>query len=439
MNSHEVVSRVEGSCPKKSWREGTTLHPFTRKVLPNGLTVYVKEVHETPIVAVYFWAHTGTANEPEKINGIAHFFEHMFFKGTRQRGVGEMDRAIKALGGHNNAFTAMEFTAYYVVVPSEHFASAFDILFDAMVHSVFDPEEIEKERQVVVEEIRRRDDSPEDRLSTVFLNTIFDGTPYARAVLGTIESLNRIDREAFVGTLHDFYVPNNVTVVVVGDVKNDAVLAQVEQFTKDWKPNASLPDRCTPIAFVPQTTIRTKEMEMDVHQTYWMLGFPNMGRIDLKELYVLDVASTILGGGRSSRLYQRLVEQEGLVTSVHAWVWSLTRAGIFGVEAHFPPEHRKQVEQIVFEEIERMKHETVCSGELERAKTMLITDFAYSNETDSDLGETIGHYAILATVEEAVTYPDRIRAVTEEDVRKTFERYCDFGAYTLCCVKPNGS
>ncbi|MCK5382053.1 MAG: insulinase family protein, partial [Candidatus Latescibacteria bacterium] len=85
MNSHEVVSRVEGLCPKKSRREGTTLHPFTRKVLPNGLTVYVKEVHETPIVAVYFWAHTGTANEPEKINGIAHFFEHMFFKGTRQR------------------------------------------------------------------------------------------------------------------------------------------------------------------------------------------------------------------------------------------------------------------------------------------------------------------------------------------------------------------
>ncbi|OPX25903.1 MAG: hypothetical protein B1H02_00195 [Candidatus Latescibacteria bacterium 4484_107] len=440
MNSHELFSKMEGPCLAEGSCEGAAfLHPFTRKVLPNGLTVYVKEVHETPIVAVYFWARTGSANEPEEINGIAHFFEHMFFKGTEKRGVGEMDRAIKALGGHNNAFTAMETTAYYVVVPSEHFATAFDILYDAMGHSVFDPEEIEKERQVVVEEIRRRDDSPEDRLITVFLNTIFEGTPYARPVLGTVESLNRIDREAFVRTLHDFYVPNNVTVVVVGDVRTDPVLARIEQTTQAWEPNSSVPDRCASISFVPQTTVRTREMEMDVHQLYWMMGFPNMGRLDLLDMYVLDVASTILGGGRSSRLYRRLVEQEGLVTSVHAWVLSLTRAGIFAVEAHFPIEHRARVEKIVFEEIERMKRETVCSGELERAKTMLITDFAYSNETDADLGETIGHYATIAAVEEAVTYPDRIRAVTEEDVRKAFERYCDFGAYTLCAIKPNGS
>jgi len=178
MNSHEMFSKIEGPYSKEGKGEGTPLlHPFTQKVLSNGLTVFVKEVHETPIVAVYFWARTGSANEPVEINGIAHFFEHMFFKGTEKRGVGEMERAIKALGGHNNAFTGMEYTAYYVVVPSEHFATAFDILYDAMVHSVFDAEEIEKERQVVVEEIHRRDDSPEERLSTVFLNTIFDGTP----------------------------------------------------------------------------------------------------------------------------------------------------------------------------------------------------------------------------------------------------------------------
>ena len=413
------------------------LLPFTRKVLSSGLTVYVKEVHETPIVAVYFWARTGSVNEPAELNGIAHFFEHMFFKGTEKRGVGEMDRAIKALGGYNNAFTGMEYTAYYVVVPSEHFATAFDILYDAMAHSVFDADEIEKERQVVIEEIHRRDDSPEERLSTVFLNEIFAGTPYARPVLGTVETLHRIDREAFVRTLHDFYVPDNVTVVVAGDVAADAVLAQIEQATEDWRRDPSVPDRFASVSFAPQREIRTKIVEMDVHQIYWMMGFPNRGRLDLKDMYVLDVASTILGGGRSSRLYQRLVEQEGLVTSVSAWVWALTRAGIFGVDAQFPPEHHERVEKIVFEEVARLKHEGVRPEELERAKTMLITGFAYGNETDADIGETLGQYATIATVEEALTYPDRVRAVTGEDIRRALERHCNFDAYTLCCVKPN--
>ncbi|MFH1007864.1 MAG: pitrilysin family protein [Candidatus Latescibacterota bacterium] len=439
MNNREGICTVDAVCAGKGRGEETTgLHGLTQRTLPNGLTIYVKEAHDTPIVAVYFWVRFGSANEPEELGGIAHFLEHMFFKGTKKRGMGEMDRAIKALGGVNNAFTEMEYTAYFVVVPSEHFATAFDILHDAMVDSVFDPEEIEKERQVVVEEIHQRDDSPEELLGTAFVSKIFEGTPYARSVLGTSESLDRIDREAFQQTLHNFYVPNNVTIVVVGDVATDLVFEQVEQTTQGWEPNPSLSERTVPISFVPQTGIRTREMTMDVNQTYWMMGFPNMGLLDPEDLVVLDVASTILGGGASSPLHQRLVEQEGLVTSVSAWVWSLTRAGIFGVEAHFPPQHEKRVEEIVFEEIDRLKRETADTDALERAKTMLVTEFAYANETDSDLGETIGHYATVTTVEEAVTYPGRIRAVTSEAVRRAVARYCDFGAYTSCSVKPNG-
>ena len=145
-------------------RDFSPLLPYTMKKLSNGLTVIVKEVHTSPIVAVHFWCKTGSVNEEGFPAGISHFFEHMFFKGTEKMGVGEMDRIVKSLGGYNNAFTSKEYTGYYIVVPSENFSVAFDILLDAIRNSVFDPEEIERERAVIYEEINRSEDLPESCL-----------------------------------------------------------------------------------------------------------------------------------------------------------------------------------------------------------------------------------------------------------------------------------
>ena len=411
------------------------LYPFTKVRLPHGLRVVVKEVHSIPIVAVYLWACTGSVNEPPEINGISHFFEHMFFKGTQKRGVGEMDRAIKALGGYNNAFTSTEQTAYYVVVPSEHFATAFDILYDAMRYSVFDPEEIEKERRVVEEEILRRDDSPTGKLYDRFLALLFDGTPYAQPVLGTPETLRTIRRETLRSYLQDFYGPDNVIAVVVGDVKTNAVLSSIEAMTGDWA-SSTIQRRPASVTFTPQTEIRTEVIEKEVNQVYWAMGFPNLGRLQLDDMYILDVASMILGGGKSSRLVQHLLQREGLVTAVSSWVWPLSRAGLFGIDSQFPPENRPKVEQIIFEEIDRMRNERVETTELDKAKTMLIHDFAYSNETDANVGQTLGQYEALSKAEEALTYVDRIQAVTAEQVRLAMERHCPLEAYTLCYVQP---
>ena len=153
------------------------LLPFTRVTLDNGLDVIVKEVHSAPIVAVYLWCNTGSVNEDERIHGISHFYEHMFFKGTEKRGVGEIDRAVKSLGGYNNAFTSNEYTAYYIALPSENFNLAADILFDAIRNSSFPQEEINKELGVIKEEINRKEDDPTGALYEEMFKTLFPETP----------------------------------------------------------------------------------------------------------------------------------------------------------------------------------------------------------------------------------------------------------------------
>ncbi|MBI4530059.1 MAG: insulinase family protein [Candidatus Latescibacteria bacterium] len=412
------------------------LSPFSRSVLPNGLTVLIKEVTTTPIVAVYFWVRVGSGYEPPELNGISHFFEHMFFKGTEKRRVGEMDRIVKELGGYNNAFTGLEYTAYYVVVPREGFSVAFDLLLDAMRHSVVDPEEIERERQVILEEINRQEDTPLSKLHTTFLEEIFRGIPYERPILGTQESLGRIGRDEFLAFLHDYYTPNNVTIAIVGDLKKDRVLREITEATLDWRPKGT--QRHLDFAFLPGVS-HERVVERDLKQVYWVLGFPNLGRIGaIEDVYVLDVASTILGGGRSSRLRQRLVEREGIAISAGAWAWPLDRAGIFGIEAEFPEAHHDRVCEEVFEEVERMRQHPVDPVEVQKARTMLKAEYAYANETDSDIAGTLGRYETLDILDEAIRYNERIDLVTPEQIQDAMTRLCNPETATVCVLRPKG-
>lgn len=412
------------------------LYPFRKEVLPNGLTVIAKRVATTPIVAVYLWVRAGVVCEPPEINGISHFFEHMFFKGTERRGVGEMDRAIKSLGGYNNAFTGFEYTAYYAVVPTEGFITALDVLYDATVHSRFDPQEIERERQVIREEIRRHEDNPRSKLFTEFLGTMFRDLPYGRPILGTEASLSRIRREDFLAYLNDFYAPDTTTAVIVGAVEEGRALEAVAAVTEGWgrpaKRRLSWPD----VAYEMQSDVRARTVEKGVNLGYWALGFPTLGRSLMEDLYALDVATTILGSGRSSRLHRRLVEEMKIASSVGAWVWPFERAGVLGIDAEFLPARCEEVQAAALAEVERMGREAVRPEELEKARRMLLSDFAYANETNANIASTLGRYQTVSSLEEALRYGDRIRAVTAEDVRRVMGEYGRREASTVAYVKP---
>jgi zinc protease len=419
--------------------EESLIYPFHKEALDNGLTVIVKEVHSIPIVAVHFWVNTGSVNEDEKINGLSHFFEHMFFKGTNKWKVGEMDRIIKELGGYNNAFTSVEYTGYYVVVPSANFSTALEVLWDAMTDSVFDPEEIERERMVIKEEINRMEDSPMGKLQTEFLPEIFKGTPYARPVLGTKESLDNITRETFLNYRKAFYVPNNMSLLIIGDIDTKEVIARVKDVTGGWKQDHVVKSRHASFTFTPQTEIREKVVEKDVKQGYLALGFPNYGRLNLKESYPLEVSAVILGGGKSSRLYQRLREKEGIVTTIEAWLWDMRQAGVLGVEAIFPPENFNRIKSEILEEIENLKNGMVEEEELDRAKAIIEADFAFSNETGNGMAITMGQYQILSRAEEALEYLKEIRRVTKDDIRAVMRKYAHPDRYSMVYVRPKKS
>ncbi len=434
-----AVPPVRWPAEKLSLREGTvasTLYPFDKYILPNKLTLIVKEVHATPIVAVYFWVGSGSVNETPEISGISHFFEHMFFKGTEKRKVGEMDMIVKGLGGYSNAFTSLDYTGYYVVLPAQHFTTAFDILLDAVRHSTFDPAELERERKVIEEEINLKEDNPEDKVVFEFCKTAFAGTPYGEPILGTVKSLEGIRREDFFTYLRNFYVPNNMIVAVVGDVRIAEVKDFVEKATADFAPDPGLEERRKKIAFVPQETEREASFDKDVKQAYLIAGFTNHGMARPSEVCVLDVISSILGGGKSSRLYQRLLEKEGIVTEISAWIWALKSAGVLAVTTVSAPENAERVKTEIFEEIERLRTGGVNEEELRRAKKNLTSDFAYGNETCSSMASTFGHYEILTRAEDALTYVDRVNAVKAEDVRRLLDEYCRGGRATVCTVVP---
>ncbi|MBT4482553.1 MAG: insulinase family protein [Candidatus Latescibacteria bacterium] len=394
----------------------SSIEPFTKVTLDNGLDVIVKEVHTAPIVAVYLWCKTGSTNENEREQGISHFYEHMFFKGTEKRGVGEIDRIIKSLGGYNNAFTSKEYTAYYVVLPSENFSLAADVLVDAIRNSSFPDQEIEKERGVIKEEINRKEDNPTGKLYEEIFRIAFPDTPYELPVLGTKKSVSEFTRDDFKNYLAKHYVPDNMAAVIVGDVKTKDAIEEIKRLTADWKNDAEVPRSTGKITVSRREGIKGFELEKDVNMSYALMAFQTSGYADLKENAVLDVASSILSEGRSSRLYRRLVEEEQLVTSVQAFIYPLKHSGLFAIYSTMDRGSVQDFKKAILEEIEKLRNVPVEQAELQKVKTMLKADFQFSCETNSDIGYTLGHYSTLGMLDNVTQYEKSIDEVTADDV-----------------------
>ncbi|HNT36532.1 MAG TPA: pitrilysin family protein, partial [bacterium] len=215
------------------------LIPWNCEVLPNGMSLITKEVHSAPIVAIDIWAATGSGDETILNNGISHFYEHLFFKGTEKYPVGALDKAIKSFGGYDNAETSFDFTHYYVVLPSEHCFTALEILTDAYLNASLPFEEIDRERMVVYEEIRRKEDSPTGKLFSDFLSHLFPGIPYGMEVLGTEESLSRITRDDLLCFKEDRYCPSKTSLVIVGDFQADAIRRKVHDLFEGFTNGSS--------------------------------------------------------------------------------------------------------------------------------------------------------------------------------------------------------
>lgn len=405
--------------------------------LSNGMTLIVKENRAAPIVALDAWVATGSINEDDENNGVSHFFEHLLFKGTEKRGVGEFDKEIESLGGRSNAATAQDYTHYLVVVSSTFFDEALDALSDVIMNSVFDASEIEKERLVILEEKRRSLDDPTTVVYQTLYTLSFPEHPYRRTVLGSNESISGLKREDFLAYHREYYVPNNIAFVVVGDVDSDEVVAKAEKAFKDFKPQ-EITQRSYSVEKVPGMETRRSVFERDVEQAYMGIAFL-ASNIKSKDTYALDVLATILGEGRSSRLYRNIREEKQLVTSIQSFNVAQRDAGLVIVLATLNPDNLQRAEEEILAEVAKLASEDVTQEELEKAKTKLITDYAFDSETNIDQTSILGYYQVVAgDYKLGISYPDEIKKVTAVDVKATASSYLTPG-YSIAIAKPRGA
>ena len=386
-----------------------------RKVtLENGLTVILKEDHSASVAAIQVWVMTGSANETEQEAGITHVIEHMIFKGTPSRKMGEIAKSIEAAGGNINAYTSFDRTVYFVEIPGSHFYTGLDVLLDAVQHSLFDEVELAKEKEVVLEEYRRSLDIPQNELGKEVMALSYKKHYYRRPIIGYEESIRGIDREAILKYIDKWYVPENMVLVAVGDFDADSALQKIRALTKDF-PRKPVSDFRSPVE-PPQTALRKIVKKDRVKQVYMNLLW-HIPSINNKEIYPLDLLEIILGQGKSSRLYNRMKMDSNLVYSIDAGTYALKNPGVFSIDATLGPEKVKAALEAIGEEMRRIVSEPVSPSELAKAKTIAEAGFVFDLEEMSGQARTLGFFQTMTgNMNHADSYLERLQKVTAEDI-----------------------
>jgi zinc protease len=405
-----------------------------REVLPNGMRLIVQEHRAASTVAVHLWAGVGGRDEAIGERGFSHFAEHMLFKGTTTRPRGFVDREVEAVGGRTNAGTSNDYTFYYLLLPAARALSGISLMADMVLNSVFDPAELGREREVVFEEVRLNEDNPRSSLGRQLYNLLYDGHPYGRPVLGDVKDLRDATQESLRGYYARHYVPDNMTLVVVGPVDPAAVrAAAIEAFGSRPATGYARPPVGAP---APLQGVRARSVERPERQI--QLGFawlaPPLGDPDMP---AVDVLSHILGGSRSSRLNQALRERARLVSSISGWYGALQGAGALGVTAQLEGSDQDAVEKAIMAEIARVQSEGVTPEELARAITASEAEREFSRETVEGLALAYGRAETTWNLEAERTYVDRIRAVTRDQVQQAARRYLT-ASYARLAFVPRG-
>lgn len=393
----------------------------TKYSLSNGMTVLLERNDSSPVVAVNVWVKTGSACEVEGEYGLAHVHEHMLFKGTQRRQVGEIAGMVEAGGGDINAFTSFDETVYYIVSARRFLPMALDVLSDVMENSTFDPAELEKELEVVQEEIRRGEDSPSRVLSQKLFSTAYSVHPYGRPIIGTKQSVGSFTRDGILDFYRKWYSPDNMILVVVGDFDpegiKDAVARTFGKIKKRKTPECELSPE------PEQKRTRSFVIGRDVNTSYFSFAFhtPSASHADTP---VLDVISGILGTGESSRLYRKLKEQNATVNDIYAYAYSLKESGLFLVGGVLDPGKVRKASKEIVAEIELIKNEPVGAEELARAKTNIERDFIRAKETMQGQARKLGYFEI-ETGDHGYErlYLERMRNVTPEDILRVARKY----------------
>ncbi len=380
--------------------------------LPNGLEVVVREEPSQKVVEVQVWVGVGSRDEPAGKEGIAHLFEHMLFKGTKTRGVGEIASTVEAAGGDINAYTSMDHTVYHITIAREYAATAMEILADSIQYSTFDAGELEREKLVVKEEIHRGKDNPSRIFSQELFKTAFKVHPYGRTVIGTPESVGSVDRGDMVDFHKAWYVPGNMKLLVVGGVTASEVFdAAAGLFVEEGQKGARREESVEP----GQDELRSFSLVMDSDPARVTFAFP-IGDLTDPDTPVLDLAAAILSGGRSARFPIHLRDQ-GIVLGAWSYAYTPRDPGLFMVGATTTQDKVEIASRALLEQIARLQTELVSIEELNLARDQIINDKIFSRETVQGQAREIGYLALtLGDLDFNDTYYSRLQSVSPGDI-----------------------
>jgi predicted Zn-dependent peptidase len=397
---------------------------LSRSEYASGLRVISEEMPEMRSVALGVWVDVGSRDEPTDLAGASHFLEHLLFKGTKSRTAREIAEAFDAVGGDLNAFTAKEYTCYYCRVRDQDLAMAVEYMSDMLQHSVLEKSDFEAERMVILEEINRQDDAPDDLIHDLFAGAVWEGHPLGRPVLGTREIINGVSRDQINDFYSRLYKPPHFVIAAAGNLRHDDLCGLLERHMDTGeKLSTSLTPKVRAGGDVPAVSGKNLVRHRGTEQAHILIGTSAPSRRDL-DRFAFGVVNSALGGGMSSRLFQEVREKRGLVYSIYSHHSMFAEVGLFGVYAGTTPGKASEVLRIIREQIEDIVDGGLKGDELERAKGHLKGSFVLSLEDTGGRMSRIGRSEIsqgeILSVDEVIERTDAVTAADGERIAKEY-------------------
>jgi len=407
---------------------------YQKTVLDNGLRVVTESIPHVRSVSLGIWAHVGSRDEDQSANGISHFLEHMVFKGTKNRSVLEIAQSLESLGGYLNAFTTKEQTCYYARVLDENVPQAMDVLADLILNATFKKQELEKEKLVVIEELKNAEDDPEDIIHDYFEKALFPNHTLGNPIIGTQENLRRFQRDDLKAHVSAHYVPNKMVIAAAGSIDHNTLVGMVRKYFRGLKLNGTPSHR--PASVPRRERSAYEEHSRPIKQAHVCLGTIGYG-IRHRDRYPLLVLNALLGEGMSSRLYQSIREKHGLAYSVYSYVTMLSDAGVFGAYLGTDKKNIENALELVHKELDKLRAREVPKTELERTKSQIKGTLMLGLENMSGRMIRLGSSEIsLDSYVSLDTILKKVNTVTAEDIRRVALDLFDASKFSTIVIRP---
>lgn len=404
--------------------------------LENGVRIVLEPVSSVRSISCGIWVRSGSRNESPELNGISHFIEHMMFKGTKNRTARQIADSMDSIGGEINAYTSKEYTCYHTVTLDINFSKALEILSDMFFNSKFSDSDIKKERSVILEEISMYEDSPEEIIYDNLQEQIWKNHSLGYPILGTAETLEGFDSKKIKKHYAEQYTPENTVVSVAGHFENDMMIEEIKKYFGMWQSgtnrsnSAVQKEKLIPPEFRSTVFARQK----DIEQVHICFGFPGL-QTGAEDVYALAIFNALFGGGMSSRLFQKIREEKGLVYSVYSFISNYKDTGLFSVYAGMNSSQTEEVLHIIQKEIRNIKKSKITDEKISRIKEQFKSNIIISDESTASRMSSIGRSILL--LDRVQTLDEKIKkvdAVTLEDIYDVCDKIFKQGKMSFAAI-----